>query len=145
MAEIFLPVRIFPKLLFGLDNTNLEILFDNLYFIGFNIEQKKYLIDIFNMHYTKYGEKWIKQLLIVMTGSNIIPKIGYVHYKLRIELNDLPKNKKINIHTCFNQFIIDLTYYNDSMVETNDFTTSNIYKLFDYDNLIDLENEITNA
>ncbi len=129
----------------GINNEiNLNTLYEHLQFENFSQANIDYLKNIFQLCVIGINEsEWVKQLLIVMTGTNTISSFGYPDKnKLRITLNDFERNP-IAIHTCFNQFVIKKSYFDASIVQ--EYSVSPLMELFHYDNLKKLANEISMA
>lgn len=103
---------------------------------------KKHLIKIFKYCIEKCNdeEKWIRMLLLVMTGINTIPSSGYGRNPLCIQIGEIPI--KISVHTCSNSIDIDKSYFNDLFEEEKD---SNLYQLFKYENLRQLHEDTSSA
>ena len=78
-----------------------------------------------------------------MTGTNVIPSMGYSKLKeLRLELNP-SEFRDIAIHTCFNQFVIKKSYFESS--KTHNLINSRLFNLFKHDNLVKLASETSMA
>lgn len=135
-------LRLFNDLLLGVIEINMTILLEHLKFTDFSYYQIQHIIKIFKYCIEECGdeEKWIRMLLVVMTGINTIPSSGYGNNPLCIQIGEIPK--KISVHTCSNQMDIDKSYFNNLSEEEKD---SNLYGLFKYENLRELREDTSNA
>lgn len=84
-------------------------------------------------------------LLLVMTGTTKIPSTGYPqNNQLRFELDPFIEPKPIDIHSCFNQFIINpklfISYSSNSNKEETELVTT-----FGMDTLIRLSVDFSSA
>ena len=125
-----LPLKKLDELIAGISDINFKIFLSNINFIGFNSEQKEYLLNIIKNNICISGEQiYLETLILVMTGSNKIVSSGYPeHNKLRFELsNNLEMFKPIEIHSCFNQFIINVELFNRYMNNSNEKRYDNDY------------------
>lgn len=141
-----LPLNLLDQLISGIKEINTQIFFSNLNFVNFYSDQKDILVNIIEQNVFKYGEKeYLETLLLVMTGTTKIPSIGYsARYPLRFELNETIEPKPIDIHSCFNQFIINPKLF-DEYIQTQDKTNSQLNKTFDLDTLKKLTFDFSSA
>ena len=104
-----LPLKLLDELIAGLTKIDYSVFLSYLNFINFTNEQKNILLNIIKNNICIYGEKkYLEMLLLVMTGTTKIPSTGYPELsKLRFEKNSHIEPKPIDIHSCFNQFIIN--------------------------------------
>jgi hypothetical protein len=80
-----------------------------------------------------------------MTGSGRIPSVGYPDgEELRFELKASINPKPIDIHSCFNQFIINPKLFDDYYCEENK-ENSALYNLFKLETLTILSNDFSST
>ena len=141
-----LPLNKLDELIAGISNTNLEIFNKHINFIDFTPEQIDILKQIINQHIALSDEKtYLETLLLVMTGSNKIPAIGYPHSnKLRFELQGNIEPKPIDIHSCFNQFIINPRLVQEYIRASNKKETE-LYTTFDIKTLKGFTQDFSSA
>lgn len=131
-----IPLNKFNELIVGLSETNYETLMKHLKFLKFNDENEISSIKelIKNMSNSVIGSndkhnKYIELLLLSMTGNSRIPMVGYpLTNELKIELSNVCK-KPYEIHTCFNQMIINRDTFREFYLNSNKETTE-LYKYF---------------
>ena len=141
-----LPLKKLDELIAGISNANLRIFYSNVNFINFTQEQKNILKQIIDQHIQINDEKtYLETLLLVMTASNKIPANGYPsNNKLRFELNESIEPKPIDIHSCFNQFIINPKLVNEYISATNKEDTE-LYTTFDIRTLKGFTHDFSSA
>ena len=141
-----LPLNKLDELIAGISNTNLTIFNSHINFINFTTEQIDILKQIINQHIALSDEKtYLETLLLVMTGSNKIPAIGYPHSnKLRFELQGYIEPKPIDIHSCFNQFIINPRLLQEYIRASNKKETE-LYTTFDIQTLKGFTQDFSSA
>lgn len=140
-----LPLKKLDELICGISDTNLSLFNSNINFVNFTQEQENILREIINQHIQINGEKkYLETLLLVMTGSNKIPATGFIKYKLRFEINSDIIPKPIDIHSCFNHFIINPQLFNDYSNSSNKKETE-LYMTFDIKTLNKLSHDFSSA
>jgi hypothetical protein len=137
-----LPLKQLDILIAGIKVKDLATLLKNLNFINFNQQRKNILIKILENHIcANIHSEYIGSLLMVMTGSNRIPANGYpISNKLRFEIVDkISNNFPIEVHACFNQFIINerlFKEYEDLLKdEKNNIKNTELYTTFSQESL----------
>ena len=148
-----LPLDQLNNLISGIVAKDYATLFKHLEFVNFTPEQKTYLEEILkNQICINIQSKYIGLLLMVMTGSNTIPAgsnsnfNGFVYYPLRFEIRCLEAYKDIEIHSCFNHFIINKKIFNDYANAINtgiNKKDTELYNLFNPNTLEKLKNEFS--
>jgi hypothetical protein len=141
-----LPLNKLNELIAGITNTDLQTFNSHINYINFTSEQKNILKQIIDEHIKKNGEKkYLEMLLMVMSG---FPKISPTGYKqsnvLRFELNENIEPKPIDIHSCFNQFIINPKLFDEYLNASNK-EQSELYKIFSLDTLKKLSLDFSSA
>ena len=111
-----------------------------LKFINFNPIEKKSIIQLIknNICETKFiGKDWIGAFLLAVTGRSRIPVSGFPQNKrLRIELNTITQSP-YDIHTCFNQMILNRIAFAEYQTSQNKKQTK-LYQYFKYETLINI-------
>jgi hypothetical protein len=153
-----LPLNLLNNLISGIVAKDYTTLFKNLQFVNFTPIQQTQLIEILkNQICTNIQSKYISLLIMVMTSSYSIPANGYPPINpLRFEIKNLGGIKPAEIHSCFNQFIINKKLFDDYIIaNSNSNSNSNpsvkpnkdteLYHLFDIESLEELKNAFSIA
>ena len=146
-----LPLNLLDQMIAGLKVMNFTTFFNNVKFYNFNQKQKKILIEIIKNHMClNVQTEYISILLMAMTGSNRIPANGYPSSQpLRFEMRKIENNLPIEIHTCFNQFIINTRLVDEYECEcirgSSDPKQSELYKIFQIETLRQIKADFSSA
>ena len=140
-----LPLKLLDELICGKNIINYDIFISNIKFVGFNNINKEILLEIIkNNCNTNNEQKYLEILLIVMTGYNKIPSIGYsVHSPLRFEIKNL-EYLPIEVHSCFNQLIINSKLFDDYK-KIIDKKQSELYNIFTIESLKKIQQDFSRA
>ena len=141
-----LPLKLLDELIAGLCKMNYSTFIAHINFIDFTDNQKNILVNIIENNICIYGEKiYLETLLLVMTGTTKIPSIGYPSTdKLRFELKEAIEPKPIDIHSCFNQFIINPKLFVEYSTNSNTEQTE-LFLTFSLDTLKKLSVDFSSA
>ena len=141
-----LPLKKLDELISGISKIDFKIFNSNVNFINFTSQQVNVVKQLIIEHIKINDIKtYLETLLLVMTGSNKIPANGYpIENKLRFELNKYIEPKPIDIHSCFNQFIINPKLVNEYISSTNKEETE-LYTTFDIETLKGFTQDFSSA
>jgi tripartite motif-containing protein 71 len=146
-----LPLGLLDALMSGIVAKDYATLFKHLHFVNFTSIQRTHLEEILkNQICTNIQSKYIGLLLMVMTGSSSIPANGYpTNNQLRFEIVKFDNDKPADIHSCFNQFIINKQlfdkYASTGPSENPRKKDTELYNLFNIETLEELKLAFTAA
>lgn len=119
-----LSLNLFDKMISGISNVDYNGLIQNLNFINFDDQQKNAVLDLIR-EFEKCDGKYIEKLLLVITGTNKMPSIGYPNDKqLRMEIQNQCAKIPYEVHTCFNQMIFSPIVVDEYIRATTTVTTN---------------------
>ena len=145
-----LPLNLLNDLISGIIVKDYQTFLKHLKFVNFTHTQQIQLEEILkNQICTNVQSKYIGLLLMVMTGTNSIPANGYPnYYPLRFEITNVLYDKPVDIHNCFNQFIINTKIFNDYATAIDSKLNkkqTELYNVFNLESLEELKDSFTNA
>lgn len=117
----------------GVNVVDYQSVMKHLHFIDFEKEDVQLLENLIKLNADKStndskGNLYMRTFLMAITGSDVIPIIGYGVHKLCIELNEYAR-VPYEIHTCFNQMKINKEIFELYKTET-DKTNTLLYDTF---------------
>jgi len=144
-----LSLKSINEIIYGIDDINRCILFKHM-LSNDNINIIKEIISYYYDFYNNNpddkfnGNEYLKLLLRAITSNSTIPINGYNNYPISIKFINI--NKPISIHTCYNQFFINMDILCDykKMNESNK-NNSELYLLFSKNTLNNLVNDFSNV